>query len=235
MKKLFSERRLIRYIFFTFVFTIIFALVRLIQAPTEAVATDSEIRIKRDYIWLLAWCIIGVVALMIPLRLKHRRGLDIPSIMMGAYALFLYCAIYLGEVRTFYIRIPHWDTILHTFSGAALAAIGFSIISLLNNSDSIPLSLSPVFVALFSFCFALSLGAIWEIYEFSMDFYLDTNMQRYALMTGEVLIGKAALLDTMKDLIVDAAGAFVISTVGYISLKYEKGWLEKLSITRSNI
>lgn len=74
------------------------------------------------------------------------------------------------------------------------------------------------------------MGAVWEIYEFTMDSVFGTNMQKYMLDNGTALIGQAALQDTMKDIIVDAIGALVMSTIGYISLKYKKGWVEKLMI-----
>ena len=77
---------------------------------------------------------------------------------------------------------------------------------------------------------SLALGAVWEIYEFTMDSVFGTNMQKYMLDNGTALIGQAALQDTMKDIIVDAIGALVMSTIGYISLKYKKGWVEKLMI-----
>jgi uncharacterized membrane protein YjdF len=129
--------------------------------------------------------------------------------------------------------VPHWDTILHTFRGAALGALGFSVISILNKSESIVFSLSPVFLSLFALCFAMSFSVIWEIYEFVMDIILGTNMQRYALDSGEMLIGQEALADTMKDMMVDAIGALVISGIGYISIKYEKGWLERVQLKKS--
>jgi uncharacterized membrane protein YjdF len=115
----------------------------------------------------------------------------------------------------------------------ALGALGFSIVSVLNKAEAITFYLSPVFVALFAFCFALSLGVIWEVFEFSLDYFLNTNTQRYALHSGVPLIGQAALLDTMKDLIVDAIGAFAMSVIGFISLKYKKGWLERFRIEHS--
>ena len=77
---------------------------------------------------------------------------------------------------------------------------------------------------------SFALGAVWEIYEFTMDSVFGTNMQKYMLDNGTALIGQAALQDTMKDIIVDAIGALVMSTIGYISLKYKKGWVEKLTI-----
>ena len=45
---------------------------------------------------------------------------------------------------------------------------------------------------------------------------------------GEPLVGHAALVDTMKDLVVDSLGALVVSLIGYVSLKHKKGWVEKL-------
>jgi hypothetical protein len=230
VKRFFSARRVIRGIFFTFVASTVFTVIRIILAPTIAPVTDIDIRVKGDYLLMLIHCVLGAAAMLFPAYLSRKADLDIPTGMMIVYAVFLYCAIYLGEVRNFYYRIPYWDTILHTFSGAAIGALGFSIVSLLNQSDNLTFSLSPIFVSLFAFCFALSLGMVWEIYEYSIDYFLRTNMQRYALESGELLMGQAALMDTMKDLMVDAIGAFAMSVVGYISLKHDKGWLDRLHV-----
>jgi len=232
MYKIFSAKNIFILILFTFVVSIIYISIRIYLAPAIAPSSDITIRVKSDYVLLLVQSIFGLAAILFPLFLKRRASLDIPAVMIIVYSIFLYCAIYLGEIRNFYYKVPHWDTILHTFSGAALGSLGFSIIILLNESDNIAFSLSPIFIALFSFCFAISLSVIWEIYEFSIDFFLHTNMQKYALETSEPLIGQAALIDTMKDLIVDAIGAFVISAIGYISLKRSKDWLKKFEIRR---
>ena len=76
------------------------------------------------------------------------------------------------------------------------------------------------------------MGVLWEIYEFSFDGLLGLNMQKFALENGANLVGRMALRDTMKDLIVDSVGAFIVSLIGYISIKYKKGWLDKLLITK---
>lgn len=232
MRRIFNTKNLMAFILFTFIASIVYITVRIILAPTVAPASEVAVRVKSDYVLMLLQCILGVAAMSLPGFLWRRIRLSIPSYMLMAYAIFLYCAIYLGEVRAFYNTVPHWDTVLHTFSGAALGALGFSLVSLLNKTESVTFSLSPFFVALFAFSFAMSLGVIWEIYEFSMDYFLHTNMQRYMLQTGEPLVGQAALTDTMKDLIVDAIGALVMSGVGYISLKHKKGWLEQLLLKR---
>ena len=92
---------------------------------------------------------------------------------------------------------------LHSFSGIILGNIGYALVSYLNSSTNVDLNLSPTFVALFTFCFALAIGALWEIYEFAMDSFFGLNMQR----TG--------LDDTMKDLILDTLGAMLFSVLGY--------------------
>jgi uncharacterized membrane protein YjdF len=138
------------------------------------------------------------------------------------FFIFLYCAIYLGEVRIFYYLVPHWDTILHAFSGAMLGAFGFSLVTILNDSDRVSVTLSPHFVCLFAFCFALAIGAVWEIYEFSGDFLFGLNMQKFRTADGTLLIGQSALSDTMKDLIIDAAGAGVVVLTGYLALLLRK-------------
>ena len=232
MKKWFNVKFFMRFIMYTFVFSIIYITVRIVLAPSVAPVSDITIRVKSDYILMLLQSIFGVFAMLLPGFLMHKVKLSIPTGMLVAYAGFLYCAIYLGEVRNFYYNMPHWDTILHIFSGAAIGALGFSIVALLNKSELTTVSLSPLFVAMFAFGFALALGVLWEIYEFAVDYIFRTNMQKYALENGQALVGQAALMDTMKDLIVDSAGALVMSVVGYVSLKYKKGWLEKFQVKR---
>ncbi|AFL98975.1 hypothetical protein Desde_0515 [Desulfitobacterium dehalogenans ATCC 51507] len=228
LKKLFNQKTLFGFIFFTMVLSTLFVTVKIFQAPTVADQGELSARVKGDYTLMLLQCIFGTLALLLPSFIAKRFKIVIPSGMIVAYAVFLYCAIYLGEVRSFYYKVPHWDTILHTFSGAMLGALGLTLISFLNNTDRIPVYLSPLFVAIFTFCFAVALGVVWEIYEFTIDSLFLTNMQKYALENGTPLIGQAALADTMKDLIVDCIGALAFSVFGYISLKSKKGWLERL-------
>lgn len=204
----------------------------MIIAPSEHQINDPNGKIKSDYVLMLAQCVLGLIVIILPSIIEHRIKIEIPSRMMIVFILFIYAATFLGEVRNFYYTVPHFDTILHTLSGGMIGALGFSIIAFLNNSDKIPVTLSPLFVACFTFCFALALGGIWEIYEFLADGIMNTNMQKFALEDGTMLIGRAAVADTMKDIIVDALGALAISVIGYISVKYEKGWVEKMQIKR---
>lgn len=220
-----------KIVFISFVIPLGYIIYKIVTSPVSNDLHIENIKVKSDYVLMLIQCLLGIVALFIPSIISKKWKITIPSSMYIIYVIFLYAAIFLGEVRDFYYRIPHWDTILHTFSGAGIGALGFSVVSLLNKQEKLNVNLSPFFIALFSFCFAITIGVIWEIYEFTFDGLLELNMQKFALENGVNLVGRVALSDTMKDLIVDSIGAFVISLLGYVSLKYKKGWIDKLLIT----
>lgn len=219
------------FVLVSFIVPIGYLIYRIIVSSNEF-PDEVYTRTRSDYVLMLLQCILGVFALMLPSFVSKKYKVKIPTGIYVLYVVFLYGAIFLGEVRSFYYNVPHWDTVLHTFSGAMIGALGFSFVSLLNKEENIHFELSPFFVAFFAFCFALTLGVIWEIYEYTFDGVLGLNMQKFALEDGTQLIGRIAIADTMKDLMVDALGAFVMSVIGYISLKYKKGWVEKLLIKK---
>ena len=219
------------FVFISFVIPLGFIIYKIIVSPAVNIENLSNMKVKTDYVLILIQCLLGIFALFIPSMISKKAKIVIPSSMYIIYIIFLYAAIFLGEVRDFYYRVPHWDTILHTFSGAGIGALGFSVINLLTKEKKVNVNLSPFFIAMFSFCFAVTIGVFWEIYEFSFDGLLGLNMQKFALENGSRLLGRAALMDTMKDLIVDSLGALLMSVLGYVSLKYKKGWLDKLLIT----
>lgn len=200
-------------------------------ATTSNILSEADIdgRVKSDYILMMLECILGVIAIGLPSMITKKFSIEVPDKMYFLYMIFLYFAIFLGEVRDFYYVIPSWDIILHAFSGLMIGFLGFSLVDILNNNNE-KVSLSPFFIAFFAFSFAITIGVVWEVYEFSADTIFNTNMQKYKLQNGTELIGKEALKDTMEDLMVDGIGAFIASMIGYISLKYKKGWLNDLRI-----
>lgn len=219
-----------KIVLISFIAPMAFIIYKIIVSPTTNTENIEGLRVKTDYILMLTQCILGVIAFFLPNIISKKAKIVIPSNMYIVYILFLYGAVFLGEVRNYYYRVPHWDTILHTCSGAMLGALGFSFVNILNKHEKVHVELSPIFVALFAFGFAITLGVMWEIYEFTFDGLLGLNMQKFALEDGTQLIGRLALADTMEDLIVDSIGAFAMSLIGYISLKYKKGWIDKLLI-----
>lgn len=217
-----DARTILSWILFaSLILSAIYTAVRLILAPSATEAGEFDMQ-RADYTLMLIQCVAGIVVMMLPSIIERRWSIPIPNFIYVLYYIFLYCAVFLGEVLSFYYRIPHWDTILHVFSGAMLGALGFILVSLLNDNEKIHVQLSPFFIALFAFCFALAAGAVWEIYEFTVDSIMQLNMQKYMTEAGEVLVGREALLDTMEDIISDALAALGVAVLGYISLKKER-------------
>ena len=209
-------------LFLTLVLSAIYSLVRVILPKPLTDVGTAYAHVRSDYVLMFIQCLLGLVVLSLPSAFARKWKFSVPNFIYIMYYLFLYCAIFLGEVLNFYYVVPHWDTILHFFSGAMLGALGFILVSWLNESEKVRVSLSPAFVAIFAFCFALSCGAVWEIYEFTFDGLLGLKMQKFITAEGVVLAGHNALRDTMKDLIVDALAALLIAVMGYGRLKAEQ-------------
>ena len=180
-----------------------------------------------DYILMLLECTLGIVVINLPSLLERKFNFEIPKNLFITYLIFLYCAITLGEVRDFYYKVPHWDTILHALSSLMSGTFGFMVVDILNRDRHTKVNLSPLFVALFAFCFGCTIGSLWEIYEYSFDGLLNLNMQKFRLENGTELVGHSALNDTMKDIIVDTLGALAASIIGYFQLKIEARNLKK--------
>lgn len=220
------------FVLICFIAPIGYTIYKIIVSPVKNVDNIEGLRVKADYYVMLFQCIIGVTGFFLPNIISKRAKIIIPSNMYIAYILFLYGCIFLGEIRNYYYKIPNWDTILHTFSGAMLGIVGFSFVNIINKNEKVHVELSPVFVVIFAFCFAVALGVIWEICEFTVDDVMGSNMQKFAMEDGTAILGREALKDTMEDLIVDTMGAFVMSIIGYISIKYKKGWIDRFLINR---
>lgn len=201
------------------IISIAYIVVKIVTSPAEAVNAGTHSKVKSDYVLMLLQCLLGLFVTLLPSIIERRFSIDIPDTMEILYFIFLFCAIYLGEVQNFYYLIPNWDTVLHAFSAAMLGSLGFSLVTMLNDAERVKVDLSPLFIALFAFCFALAAGAIWEIYEYSFDGLFNLNMQKFAMQNGTPFIGHMALTDTMYDIIVDAVSALITSIIGYCSIK----------------
>lgn len=166
---------------------------------------------KGDF--LNAVLVLGIFLLtFIPSLVRKSYEVHLPVEFDLIPILFIFLALYLGEIQSYYAKYWWWDIVLHTSSGFLLGTLGFVLIYVLNEEKKINLLLNPRFLCLFAFAFAVAMGAIWEIFEFSVDAIVGTQMQH------------ASLVDTMWDLIVDTVGALVISFIGYFYVK-QRGFL----------
>lgn len=157
---------------------------------------------------------IVIVMTLIPAFLSRRYRVIIPPEFQLISALFVFLSLFLGSALDFYYRFWWWDLVLHTASGFLLGIVGFLVLFLLNQTDRLPSGMKPAFLCIFGVTFAVTLGVVWEIFEFAMDrIWPALDMQ--SQVTGSA----AGVVDTMKDLIVDMVGAIVVALMGYAYLK----------------
>lgn len=123
-------------------------------------------------------CVLTLFLLLIPAIINKGFNIELPTVLESIILVFIFAAEILGEIQNFYGIFKHWDTMLHTINGFIMAAIGFSLIDILNQSDKVAISLSPLFVALVAFCFSMTIGVMWEFFEYNMDTITKTDMQK---------------------------------------------------------
>lgn len=123
-------------------------------------------------------CVLTLVLFCVPMFIDRRLGIDLPPALETIIYCFIFSAEILGEVNSYYTRIPSWDTMLHTLNGFLMAAIGFALVDIFNRSEKFTFKLSPLFLAVVAFCFSMTVGVLWEFFEFFMDTRFATDMQK---------------------------------------------------------
>ena len=191
-------------------------------------------------------CVLTLILFMLPSTLERKLDLDLPNTLEIIILLFIYAAEILGEIGAYYVTFPYWDTVLHTLNGFLCAAIGFSLLDILNRHNDVRFHLSPLYLAIMSFCFSMTVGVIWEFFECTMDqlFFLDMQKDTVVIVVqadgtqtalglgGYLDIG---LLDTMEDLFVNFIGALTFSIIGYFYVRSRgKGKFAKRFIPVAN-
>ena len=123
-------------------------------------------------------CVLALILLALLSIIEKQLAIDIPPLMEGIIYCFIYAAEILGEINSFYTIIPGWDTMLHTINGFLVAAVGFCLVDLFNRSERFTFRLSPLYLALVAFCFSMTVGVLWEFFEFTCDQVMHTDMQK---------------------------------------------------------
>lgn len=130
-------------------------------------------------------CALSLGLLVLPSIISKRLKIVLPSTLEIIIMLFIYAAEILGEINSFYVRVPHWDTMLHTINGFLCAAVGFSLVDVLNrNTKLTSFSLSPAYMALVAFCFSMTVGVLWEFFECVMDQFFYLDMQKDTVLSA---------------------------------------------------
>lgn len=129
-------------------------------------------------------CVLTLFLFLLPTIIQRSLNVTLPNTLEIIILLFIFSAEILGEINNFYGLFKHWDTILHTITGFLCAAIGFSLIDLLNRTERFHITLSPLFVALVAFCFSMTIGVLWEFFEFGVDKILRMDMQKDEIVSS---------------------------------------------------
>lgn len=123
-------------------------------------------------------CALSLILMVLPSIISRKLKIVLPSTLEVIILLFIFAAEILGEINSFYVRVPNWDTMLHTINGFLCAAIGFCLVDMLNRNDRFSFKLSPLYLAIVAFCFSMTVGVLWEFYEFGVDQLLGRDMQK---------------------------------------------------------
>ena len=193
----------------------------------------------------VALCVLSLVLFLVPALAEEGLNIRIPVLFESIIYIFIYSAWILGEIQNYYVLIPGWDTMLHTMNGFLCAAVGFSLVDLLNHKSK-DVHLSPMYITIVAFCFSMTVGVMWEFIEYFCDSFFYLDMQKDTIirnigtvkLTGELQFipniektvmyladGRTVTVnggyldvginDTMKDLFVNLIGAIAFSIIGY--------------------
>lgn len=155
--------------------------------------------LRADY-YSVFLCALTLLLFDIPAFVDRRLKIQLPTVLEATILLFIFAAEILGEIGSFYTQIRWWDTMLHTINGFIMAAIGFSLIDILNNSSRFHIHMSPLFVTLVGFCFSMTVGVVWEFFEYSADLFMRTDMQKDFIINSisSVALNPSGLNDPIK-------------------------------------
>ena len=156
------------------------------------------------------FCILALLLLYVPSWIQVKLRIELPPPLEITIFCFIFAAEILGEVNAFYVVIPGWDTMLHTINGFLAAAVGFSMVMLLNEDERITFRLSPAFLAMVAFCFSMTIGVLWEFFEFGMDMFFGTDMQKdtiihaiHTVTLDPTLSNKVVTIPDIQDVVIN--------------------------------
>ena len=170
-------------------------------------------------------CLLSLVLFAAPIFLERNLKIKLPAILEIVISYFIFSAEILGEVNNYYGNIPGWDTILHTINGFLCAAVGFALVDMLNRSQKISLHLSPVYLSLMAFCFSMTIGVLWEFFEFGADQLMELDMQKDFIISSFSSVtldptasGTAIAVEDIARTTIETASGEVFTINGYLDI-----------------
>ena len=159
----------------------VFTVYLVLRLMVLATLVSSVIRSEYESAFI---CLLVLVLFMLPFFIQQNFGIELPSTLEIIILLFIFAAEILGELECYFITFPYWDSMLHTTTGFLCAATGFALIDILNRNSRIKFELSPIYVSLAAFCFSMTVGVLWEFFEFGMDRIFHMDMQKDTVVSS---------------------------------------------------
>ena len=128
-------------------------------------------------------CMLSLILFLLPSFFERQFNLKLPSVLEIIILLFIFASQILGELAYYYVKVPHFDTLLHTVNGFIFSAVGFALVDILNKSSRTKFELSPLYLSVVAFCFSMTIGIFWEFFEFGVDYFFKTDMQKDMVLT----------------------------------------------------
>ena len=170
-------------------------------------------------------CLLSLALFLLPSFVMQRFRVQIPPLFEGLIYIFIFASEILGELDHYFVRVPGWDTMLHTVNGFLCAAVGFSLVYLLNR-HSRDIRLSPLYLALVAFCFSMTIGVLWEFFECAMDQFFRADMQKDFILRAFTSVtldpdgagNKVRVADVTRTVIQTASGRDDVIEGGYLDV-----------------
>lgn len=170
------------------------------------------------------YCVLTLILFVLPLFVEKKFKIDIPDVLEIIVLIFIFSAEILGEVNEFYLKVPHFDTIMHTLNGFVCCGIGFGLVELLNKNVK-NFHLSPFYVTLVAFCFSMTIGVMWEFYEYGSDKFFKTDMQKDVIIKDISSvklnleeINVPILIEDIKKTTIEYEGTIYVLENGYLDI-----------------
>lgn len=171
-------------------------------------------------------CLLALILFIVPSIIESQLPIVLPDILQLSIITFIFASLILGEISAYYITYPHWDTILHMVNGFLAAVVGFSTVDILNRHKRVAMKLSPVFMAMVAFCFSMTIGVMWEFFEYFMDHALLFDMQKDTVVNTIATVAldekganKVHIIKNITDVIVVSDGEEIsLGLGGYLDI-----------------
>lgn len=155
----------------------------------------------------LGMTVLAVINMLIPFlvrKIANKKEIKLPPTFEIITMIFVFLSLYLGEIHKFYYKFWWWDLLLHGIFGSYGVTIALYLKKgIIRAEGEVTKKRYTIFTLLFAFSFSITIGVIWEVFEFLGDYFFKTSMV------------KGGLDDTMADIIVKIVFAYITSVIYY--------------------